>query len=131
MKYIIIVLLLFINNTAVALDTVPNIVYELGDKVSEQVIDEIINRYATGTKAYQMKRTLFCESGFQNIQSNIVKNGERELSFGIAQIHLPSHPNITQEQTLDPEFSIKFMSDRWEDTKWYGYLRLEDKGNII
>ena len=104
--------------------------YKEGDKIPESVIDELIVKYATGTKAYQIKRTLYCESGYNNVQSYITKNGKREQSFGISQIHLPSH-NITKEQALDPEYAIKFMSDRWEDTKWYGYLRLEDKCNII
>ena len=52
-------------------------------------------------------RVLECESNFRNIQSEIInEKGERELSFGIAQIHLPSHPDVTMEQALDEEFSI-------------------------
>ena len=47
-----------------------------------------------------------CESNFRNIQSEIIKNGVREPSFGIAQIHLPSHPDVSMEQALDEEFSI-------------------------
>jgi len=105
-------------------------VYKEGDEIPVEVIREIISRYATGTKAYQIERTIYCESNNKNVQSYIVKNGIREESYGIAQIHLPSH-NITKEQALDPEYSINFMSERWEDTKWYGYLRLEDKCNII
>jgi hypothetical protein len=38
------------------------VTYQLGDQIPEEVIDELIARYATGTKAYQMKRTLYCES---------------------------------------------------------------------
>lgn len=105
-------------------------VYKEGDEIPVEVIREIISRYATGTKAYQMERTIYCESSNKNVQSYIVKNWIREESYGIAQIHLPSH-KITKEQALDPEYSINFMSERWEDTKWYGYLRLEDKCNII
>lgn len=107
------------------------VTYELGDKIPEEVIDELIARYATSTKAYQMKRTLYCESGYQNIQSNIVKNGIREPSYGIAQIHQPSHPTITREQALDPEFAIKFMSDNWGKVAWYGYIKSTDSCNLI
>lgn len=109
----------------------PEIKYNLGDKIPDVVINEIIAKHATGTKAYQMKRTLGCESGFYNIQSNIVKNGIREDSWGIAQIHLPSHPNVTKEQALDPEFAIKFMSDNWGKVAWYGYIAKNDSCNII
>ncbi len=108
------------------------VTYKLGDKIPEVVIDEIISRYATGTKAYQMKRTLFCESvGFQNVQSFVVTNGVREPSYGIAQIHEPSHPQVTREQALDPEFSIKFMSDNWGKVAWYGYIKSTDSCNTI
>ncbi len=52
--------------------------------------------------------TIKCESGFQSIQSGIVdaRTGRRELSFGVAQIFLPAHKDITKEQALDPKFSI-------------------------
>lgn len=39
-----------------------------------------------------------------------VKAGERELSYGISQIHLPSHPRVTYEQAIDPEFSVEFLA---------------------
>lgn len=100
--------------------------YELGDEIPEEVIDNLIARHATGLKAYQMKRTLWCESRFYNIQSNIVRRGVREESYGIAQIHLPSHPSISKEQALDPEFAISFMSEYWNSVAWYGYSRSSD-----
>lgn len=132
MKYIIIVLLFCISNTAIALDNIPveYLTFKEGDILSEQLVEEMISKYATGTKAYMMKRTIECESGYKNIQSNIVKNGEREVSYGISQINIYWN-NVTKEQSLDPEFSVKFMSDNWETVKWYGYLRNEDKCNII
>lgn len=115
-------------NLAVAEFRVPFIRYELGDRIPEKTIDSLIAKYATGTKAYQMKRTLYCESmGYQNIQSLIVKDGEQEDSWGIAQLNLYWNKDVTKEQALDPEFSIKWMSERWETTKWYGYIRKTDK----
>lgn len=106
-------------------------VYQLGDLIIEEEIEEIINRYATGTKAYQMKRTIYCECQNRNIQSNIVKNGIRENSWGLSQIHIPSHPQVSIEQALDPEFAIKFMSDNWGKVKWYGYITEKDACNTI
>lgn len=110
----------------------PEVKYKLGDRIPEEVIDSLIAKYATGTKAYMMKRTLFCESaGFQNIQSRVMKNGVQEPSYGIAQIHEPSHPTVTREQALDPEFAIKFMSDNWGKVAWYGYIKETDRCNSI
>lgn len=39
-----------------------------------------------------------------------VKAGDRERSFGLAQIHLPSHPTITYEQATNADFAIKFLA---------------------
>lgn len=97
--------------------------YKEGDKVPEFVIDNLISKVATGTKAYQIKRTIFCESGYWNIKSNL-----DEASYGIAQIYLPAHPEITKSQSLDVNFSVKWMSDNW-NTKWYGYSRELDRCN--
>ena len=105
--------------------------YQLGDVVDEKDIDRIISLYATGTKAYQMKRTIYCESGYRNIQSNIIKNGIREDSWGLAQINLYWNRDVSKEEALDPFFSIRWMSERWGETRWYGYLPETDTCNII
>ncbi len=39
------------------------------------------------------------------------KNGEREQSYGLVQIHLPAHPSISYEQATNPEFSINFLAE--------------------
>jgi len=106
-------------------------VYALNYRLSKEEVVEIISRYATGTKAYEMERTIWCESKYYNSQSSVVKNGVREDSWGIAQIHLPSHPTVSKEQTLDPEFAIKFMSDNFYKVRWYGWYRSTDSCNSI
>lgn len=71
--------------------------------------------------------TIECESKFRSVQSYVPNpNGPngREDSWGIAQIHLPSHPEITREQALDPVFSINWMRDEWlkgNEWKWTCY----------
>jgi len=43
-----------------------------------------------------------CESGFKSIQSYArYPNGDRELSFGVAQIHLPAHYDAVKGDTWD------------------------------
>jgi hypothetical protein len=97
----------------------------------EEKIIRLVDFYATGTKAYEMKKTIYCESGYKNIQSNIVKNGVREDSWGVAQINLYYHPQVTKEQAMNEEFAVKWMSDNWGEVKWYGYIRATDSCNEI
>jgi len=58
---------------------------------------------------------LDCESHFVSEQSRIITNGVREPSFGIAQIHIPSHPEVTKEQALNKEFSIHWTAKKWNE----------------
>lgn len=64
--------------------------------------------------------TINCESEFVSGQSRIPNktgpNG-REDSWGIAQIHLPSHPDVSKEEALDPSFSIEWMIKKWAEGK--------------
>lgn len=92
----------------------PEDVYELGIHLAKTYS----NQY--GVSFEEMHETIYCESKYQNVQSNVfystdypvwgVKEGDQELSFGACQIHLPSHPNITKEQAEDPKFCIEFMA---------------------
>lgn len=80
--------------------------------LDELPIEELIAHFATQYHVdyISMYRTIECETRFRNVQSEIVKNGVREESYGYSQIHLPSHPNITKEQSLTPSFAIEFMA---------------------
>lgn len=46
-----------------------------------------------------------------------VKVGDQELSFGLAQIHLPSWGNITYEQAIDPDFALNFLAEKLSEGK--------------
>ena len=71
----------------------------------------------------QFVKVIDCESKFKpTVQSNhyykddyYIKElrGKRELSFGIAQIHEPSHPTITREQAYNPLYSLEWMAKQW------------------
>jgi hypothetical protein len=106
--------------------------YKLGEQIPVEYVRELISQHATGTKAYQMERTIYCESHYWNVQSYIIdKSGNREDSWGIAQINLYWNPSVSREQALDPEFAIKWMSDRWGKTAWYGYINATDSCNVF
>jgi len=75
-----------------------------------------------------IKKVIQNESSWNpSVQSYIIRNGERELSFGLAQIHAPSHPDITIEEMLNPYFSIRFIVkefDKGNANKWTAYRNL-------
>lgn len=60
-------------------------------------------------------------------QSDIVRGGVREESYGLSQINLPSHPDITKSQSQEPEFAIEFMAKEMaagHANKWSCYRKL-------
>lgn len=69
---------------------------------------------------------IYCESMWYCQQSNIVRNGVREPSYCIAQIHAPSHPDMTYEQLNDPYHNIDYMLAHFENDVWYGYDKRTD-----
>lgn len=54
-----------------------------------------------------------CES---NTRAKAIGDGGN--SFGVFQIHLPSHPQITKEQALNPFWNINWAIDRMVEGKW-------------
>ncbi len=48
---------------------------------------------------------------YKNTKKWVSYNGE--CSLGIAQINLTTHDKITVQQAYNPDYSIKFMCDRW------------------
>lgn len=70
-----------------------------------------------------MDKVISCESGYNpTIQSHHrykkdrphegVVAGQREQSFGLVQIHLPAHPNVSYQDALNPEFSVEFLAKK-------------------
>ena len=70
----------------------------------------IISAYAVryGIPANRLIATLRCESGFN---SNAV--GDKGKSFGVAQIHLPSHKDVSKEEALNPFFAINWTASEF------------------
>ncbi len=75
-----------------------------------------------GADANIMARVIQCES-----QGNQYAVGDNGTSFGLVQIHLPAHPNITKEQAFDKEFSIDYLAQalsRGKGDMWTCYRLL-------
>lgn len=115
--------------------------YESVLAYSPKTIPEMIETYA---KQYRVNpkhiaRVINCESSGIDVneQSMIrysfsdakrgIKRGEQEKSFGIAQIHLPDHPDITLEQAQNHEFSIEYMAKEFSkgnQNMWTCYRKI-------
>lgn len=99
----------------------------LGHDVTDETKKRINYLYERATDAgvpfEDAVRTIWCESQWMCVQSAVVKNGVREPSFCLSQIHAPSHPDITDAQLWDPYFNIDFLVENWANTKWYGMDR--------
>lgn len=84
--------------------TLPQVIY------STTTAEDIITSYAIhyGISAQPLIDTLRCESNFD---ASVV--GDKGTSFGVAQLHLPAHPDITKKQALDPLWSINWAAQQF------------------
>ena len=52
-----------------------------------------------------------CESNYvQDIRAKAILSYGLEDSWGLSQIHLPSHPAVTREEAINPQYAIDFMT---------------------
>jgi hypothetical protein len=69
-----------------------------------------------GVSAQLMKDIIKCESNWDvDVQSHHTLSYGREKSFGLVQIHLPSHPTVSYEEAIDPAFAINFLAEHIAD----------------
>jgi len=80
-------------------------------------IYQIAEKY--GVDPELMTEVINCESRFRNVQSRQYHKGVREKSYGLSQIHLPSHPEITKEQAKNSDFAIEFMAKEFSKGRYY------------
>ena len=66
-------------------------------------IQEYAEKY--DVSASLLDHVIFCESG-----GNPKAIGDHNTSFGLVQIHLPAHKDITKDQAFDPAFSIEYLA---------------------
>lgn len=70
----------------------------------KQKVDKYANLY--NVKPSLMRSIINCESSY-----NPSAVGDNGTSFGLSQIHLPAHPDITKEQAFNEDFAIEFMAN--------------------
>lgn len=85
-------------------------------KTAPQSVDELIYEASIkyGVSEAVMRKVISCESSFN---PNAVGDGGH--SFGLVQIHLPSHPRVSQAQALDPQFAVEFLAKNLAVDKGY------------
>lgn len=89
---------------------------------------DIIAAYAVkyGIPAQPLIDTLKCESNF-----NASAVGDSGTSFGVAQVHLPAHPEITKAEALDPLWAINWTAEEFAagDADLWSCYRKENPSN--
>lgn len=74
-----------------------------------------------GLSTAKIEARISCETGGTwnpTIQSGYYRNGIREDSWGLAQINLPSHPQISKSQAIDPKFALDYLIQNWYKDHW-------------
>lgn len=89
----------------------------------------ILNAFAAryGADFDDLEAVAQCESNFDAGAKGDYENG-KPTSFGIFQIHLPAHPEVTRAQALDPWFSIDWAAKQFAAGKqnmWTCYRMLK------
>jgi len=75
--------------------------------IKQPTVEELIGKYALqyNVSASRMLATMKCESGL-----NEKAVGDHGNSYGIAQIFLKAHPEVTIAEAQDPAFASEFMA---------------------
>lgn len=86
--------------------------------------NKIYNIIACETaNTFDPKVQSFVKYNFNDPARQIVAGGQ-ERSFGLAQIHLPDHPEITYEQATNAEFSVRFIAETLSKGKYIWYCKI-------
>jgi len=94
-------------------------------------IDAVSAKY--GVSRDMVYKIVVCETAGTfdpTIQSQIIKNGIQEDSWGLAQIHLPDHPDISKQQAIDPDFALDYLASKLSEHKgflWSCYKQMYTK----
>ncbi len=68
-----------------------------------QLITLYADKYHVPEKV--LKSVIYCESRYDK---NAI--GDFGYSYGLVQIFLPAHPNISKSDALDPDFAIRYLA---------------------
>ena len=93
------------------------------DSTIKKTVSELIAEAAIrhGINHERFLATARCESG---LRPGAIGDGGH--SFGLFQIHLPSHPSVTRDQALDPEWAVEWAAQKFkiDPSIWTCYRNL-------
>lgn len=111
--------------------------------LTEEQVIALVKKYAQPLHVNQksMLETIRCEAKKNEDgtydplgQSEVLRpDGTQEKSFGLVQIYLPDHPEITKAQAQDPDFAISFMASEFSAghaSAWSCWKLLKKNGRI-
>jgi len=85
----------------------------LGGFAADMPEDAIKNLILGAAERYKVDPALLAAVLYQESRFNPQAIGDTDPNdIGIGQINLPSHPNVTREQALDPAFAIPFAAQK-------------------
>ena len=85
----------------------PVIIQRKAPETVEELIADAALRYGINHDEFLAVAT--CESNL-----NILAIGDQNSSFGLFQINLPSHPEVTKEQALDPVWAVEWSAKKFK-----------------
>jgi len=109
---------------------------------NEMYVKLLIIEYFPQEEWENAKKVFWCESKYKNIQSEAfypedvpkwgVKKGDRELSFNVTQIHIPSHPHLDEYRIkTDVEYAIKSAYHIWEKAGWSAWKNCSERMGVV
>lgn len=126
--------LLTAGSTPQTIAPIEQIVIAIEEPTIEQIVRDATVKY--GVSFDEVWKKMGCETQWTYdpaMQSKVKYNfsdarrgivyGEREKSYGLAQIHLPDHPETTYEQATDPYYSADFIAKNWEKHSGWWYCK--------
>lgn len=83
-------------------------------------ISDLISLNSTkyNVPAHTLIKVINCESGFKVDAHNLTP---KENSWGLVQINLYAHPNITKKQAITPSFAIDYLAKNIGKVNWTCY----------
>lgn len=99
---------------------VPEVKTEWSVQEVKTLVDYYADKYSVSRNT--MQKVVNCESSY-----NYKAVGDGGKSFGLSQIHKPSHPTITYEESTNPDFALDFMASNISKGKgnmWTCYRNL-------
>lgn len=96
-------------------------------RLSENDISGLLVKYSQSESISDLsllKKIMWCESRFNPTAKN---ESEIEMSYGLVQINIKAHTNITYEQAIDPDFAVQFLLENYRKGKapsmWFNCYR--------